>query len=118
MKSSAPQQELDELRSVLDADDAVAAVTSSSDAGTGKPAPDLVQAALERGELASDRAVFVGDAAWDGESCRRAGVTFVGVTCGGTPEAVLRDAGAVEVWRDPQDLLDPLGDSVLGRLAR
>ena len=60
--------------------------------------------------------MFVGDAVWDGHAAQRAGVTFIGLTCGGTPAGDLREAGAVEVWRDPADLLDNLDKSALGAL--
>ena len=116
LASSASEEELAALCSALDADDAITAATSSSDADSGKPAPDILQAALDQSGLAPDRVAFVGDAVWDGQAADRAGVVFVGVTCGGTSEAELRENGAVEVWRDPADLLAHFGDSVLGRL--
>jgi len=116
LASSASDEELSALRSALDADDAITAATSSSDAGSGKPAPDILQAALDQSGLAPERVAFVGDAVWDGQAAARAGVVFVGVTCGGTSEAELRENGAVEVWRDPADLLAHLDHSVLGRL--
>lgn len=114
LASSAKDEELSALRSAIDADDAVDAATSSSDAEQGKPAPDIVQVALEKSGLEPDRAVFVGDAVWDGYATQRAGVRFVAVSCGGTPAAELRGAGAVEVWTDPRDLLESIGKSILG----
>lgn len=117
LASSASGGELAALRSALDADDALAEATSSSDAGSGKPSPDIIQAALDQSGLAAQDVVFVGDAVWDGAAAARAGVPFVGVTCGGTPEPDLRDAGAVEVWRDPAQLLDGLAGSAIERLA-
>src|SRR4051794_29396818 len=116
LASSASEEELKALTSALDADAAIKVATSSADADSGKPAPDILQAALEQSGLAAERVVFGGDAVWDGESARRAGVKFVGVTCGGTPEAELRAAGAVEVWRDPAQLLDKLAESAIGQL--
>jgi HAD superfamily hydrolase (TIGR01509 family) len=116
LASSASEEELTALKSALDADDAITVATSSSDAGSGKPAPDILQSALDQSGLAADRVVFVGDAVWDGEAAKRAGVTFVGVTCGGTPESELRAAGAVEVWRDPAALLAKLDGSAAGAL--
>jgi HAD superfamily hydrolase (TIGR01509 family) len=116
LASSAAQEELDALRSALDADDAVTAATSSSDAGSGKPSPDILQAAMNETGLAADRVAFVGDAVWDAAAALRAGVPFVGLTCGGTSEAELRAAGAVEVWRDPAQLLTRLDVSLLGSL--
>jgi HAD superfamily hydrolase (TIGR01509 family) len=114
LASSANEEELAALRSVLDAEDAIDAATSSSDAGSGKPAPDIVVSALEESGAAADEVVFVGDAVWDGYAAQRAGIAFVALTCGGTPAAELRGAGAVEVWRDPAELLENLDKSLLG----
>lgn len=113
LASSAKDEELDALRSVVDADDAVDEATSSSDADEGKPEPDIVLVALKKSGLQPDEVIFVGDAVWDGYATQKAGVRFVALACGGTPEADLRDAGAVEVWRDPQDLLDNLDRSAI-----
>lgn len=116
LASSASDEELSALKSVLDADDAIDAATSSSDAESGKPAPDILQAALDESGLAADHVVFVGDAVWDARAAEHAGVTFVGVTCGGTPAADLREAGAVEVWDDCAQLLANLDKSAIGSL--
>lgn len=117
LASSAQPDELDELRRVLDAGDAVAAATSSGDADTSKPAPDLVQAALERGGVDPQRSCFVGDSVWDVEAAAKAGIPCVGVTCGGTSPAELEGAGAVEVHEDPLHLLENLSSSVVLRRA-
>jgi HAD superfamily hydrolase (TIGR01509 family) len=118
LASSASQEELAALRSALDADDAIDDATSSADAGSGKPAPDILQAALEQSALAPQRCVFVGDAVWDGQASARAGVVFIGLTCGGTSEAELRENGAIEVWRDPAHLLANLERSMLTKVGR
>jgi HAD superfamily hydrolase (TIGR01509 family) len=118
LASSASADELDALRAALDADDAIAVATSSSDADAGKPRPDVLHAALDQSGLAADRVVFVGDSVWDGAAAAKAGVTFVGVTCGGTTAPQLREAGAVEVWRDPAELLSGIEDSALASLMR
>jgi HAD superfamily hydrolase (TIGR01493 family) len=117
LASSASADELDALRSALDADDAITEATSSNDAEAGKPAPDILQSALERAGLEPGQVVFVGDAVWDGRAADKAGVAFVALTCGGTPERDLRDAGATSVWRDPADLLHNLDDSAIGSLS-
>jgi HAD superfamily hydrolase (TIGR01509 family) len=116
LASSAAADELAALRRVLDADDVIDAATSSSDVDSAKPEPDLVQVALDKGGLAAESAVFVGDSVWDAAACRKAGVTFIGLTCGGTSAQELTEAGAVEVWRDPADLLANLKQSAIGRL--
>jgi HAD superfamily hydrolase (TIGR01509 family) len=115
LASSANDEELAVLRAALDAEDAIDAATSSSDAGSGKPEPDIVVSALEKSGLAAEQTVFVGDAVWDGYATQRAGVPFIAVTCGGTPAAELRGAGAVEVWTDPAELLENFAESALGR---
>lgn len=111
--SSASTEELAALRSALDADDVISLATTSEDAETGKPAPDIVHVALARAGLDAREAVFVGDSVWDGAAAHRAGMRFVGLTCGGTGEGELRDAHAVEVWRDPEALLAGLAASVI-----
>jgi HAD superfamily hydrolase (TIGR01509 family) len=114
--SSASPEELEELKTVLNVDDAIDVATTSHDAEGAKPNPDILQVALERSGLSPDRAVFIGDAVWDGAAAGRAGITFVGVTCGGTPAQDLEGAGAVEVYRDPADVLASFDDSAIGRL--
>ena len=118
LASSAGEDELTALRGALDADDAVDAATSSDDADASKPEPDILQAALDRVDLTAQDVVFVGDAVWDVEACRRAGMPCIGLECGGTSRAELLEAGAVEVWRDPADLLDHLEESALAQLWR
>lgn len=116
LASSASADELQALRSALDADDVVSIATSSSDAEGGKPNPDILQAALDQSGLAADRVVFVGDAVWDGAAAARADVPFIAMTCGGTPETDLREAGAIEIWRDPAELLEKIDASAIATL--
>lgn len=113
LASSAGEEELGALRAALDADDAIDGATSSDDAEASKPAPDIVQAALDKAGLTVSEAVFVGDAVWDVEACLRIGMPCIGVECGGTSRAELLDAGAVEVWKDPADLLAHLDASAI-----
>jgi len=115
LASSAGPGELDKLRAVLDADEAVDEATSAGDVDKSKPAPDLVEVALEKAGLAPPEAMFVGDAVWDVEACQRAGVACIGVLSGGVSEAELLAAGAVRVYRDPADILNSFPASILGR---
>jgi HAD superfamily hydrolase (TIGR01509 family) len=96
LASSASAEEFAALTAVLDADEAIDEGTTSDDADSAKPAPDVIQAALDRGKLDPEDVVFVGDAVWDGAACAKAGVQFIAVTCGGTPESDLRAAGPGE----------------------
>ncbi|MGH8573131.1 MAG: HAD family hydrolase, partial [Gammaproteobacteria bacterium] len=56
LASSASEREMRALRDALDAADIVTTATSSGDAEESKPAPDIQQIALERGEAAPDPA--------------------------------------------------------------
>lgn len=116
LASSAKSQELAVIRRVLDVDAHLCEVTSSEDAQRSKPAPDLVQVALDKAGLASSGSVMVGDSVWDVRAAAGAGVRCIGVECGGTSAAELREAGAIEVYADPQDLLERWGESVLARV--
>ncbi|WP_055600335.1 HAD family hydrolase [Streptomyces aureus] len=112
--TSAKDSELSALRRAIDADDAIAATSTSDDVEEGKPAPEPVRHALRLAQMPPERAVFVGDTVWDMQAATRAGVTAVGLLCGGIPRAELEEAGAAAVYRDPADLLAHLGDSPLG----
>lgn len=96
----------------LQIDRLVTHLVTASDAAESKPAPDLVQTAAARLAVGPKHTVMVGDTPYDGEACRRAGVRFLGVLCGGVPTAKLRDAGARAIYIDPADLLRHL-DSIL-----
>jgi HAD superfamily hydrolase (TIGR01509 family) len=116
LATSAPEDELARLRSVLDCEDLVSAVTSSEDVDTAKPEPDVVAVALDRAGVPASRAVFVGDAVWDAEAAARAGVISIGVRSGGTSAEELLSAGAEMVFDDPRDLCEHFDASPIGRL--
>ena len=116
LASSARQRDLQVMRAVLDADAFIDAATSANDAKESKPAPDILEAALESAGVEAAHAVYVGDAVWDMKAAAALGIPAIGVTCGGIQAGQLRDAGAVEVYEGPRDLLKNLGSSVIGRL--
>jgi HAD superfamily hydrolase (TIGR01509 family) len=116
LASSANERELAVLRKVIDAEDAITAATSSADAERGKPAPDILQAALDRSGVDPARAVFVGDSVWDVQAAGELDIACIGLSCGGTGAAELREAGAVAVYEDPAELLAALDDSAIAKL--
>jgi HAD superfamily hydrolase (TIGR01549 family) len=91
----------------------VDAATTADDAEQTKPHPDIFAACLDRLALDPGEAVSVGDSPYDAEAASRAGITAVGVLCGGFPEQALRDAGCVAVYQDPADLLARFDASLL-----
>lgn len=106
LASSAPADDVDWFRRLLDVDDALAGATSSDDADGSKPDPDIFDVAVDRFDLDRSQTVAIGDAIWDARAARRAGIGFVGVESGGTDAAALRDEGAWRVGRDAAALAD------------
>jgi HAD superfamily hydrolase (TIGR01509 family) len=113
LATSAPENELELLRGVLDVEDALTAVTSDGDVETAKPAPDIVHVALERAKTDAADAVFVGDSVWDMEAATSVGVTAIGVLSGGVSARELLDAGATAVYADVAELLERIDESPL-----
>lgn len=116
LATSASPSELRTLLQALDCDESISEVTSAGDVGEAKPAPDILQVAVEKAGVSTAQAVMVGDAVWDVASATRAGMPCVGVLSGGTGEAALRAAGAVAVYEDVEALLRDLDQSPLAEL--
>jgi phosphoglycolate phosphatase len=111
--SSSKPEDTQALLELVEGSRMISDVVSGND-GPSKPAPDLVERALER--AGSTHAFLVGDAVWDVESAARAGIPCVGVLTGGYSEAELRDAGAVAVHATPRDVAAALPE-VLAHLS-
>jgi HAD superfamily hydrolase (TIGR01509 family) len=116
LATSAPDNELALLRSTLDCDELVSAITSSQDVEEAKPRPDIVEVALDKAGVTAAQAVFIGDTVWDVEAAQRAGVACIGVLSGGVSRGELEQAGAVAVFDDAQDLLENMDGSPIGAL--
>ena len=109
LATSGKEEDTERYRSLLGADDLK--YTSSSDVEATKPAPDLVEVALEK--VDGDRpALLIGDSTWDCEAAGRAGIATVGLLTGGFSEQELTEAGAARVYSRLADLLADL-DEVL-----
>jgi HAD superfamily hydrolase (TIGR01509 family) len=104
LATSAPQDELERLRDLLDVEDAIETVTNAEDVETAKPAPDIVQVALEKSGSDASETIFVGDTVWDVRAAADADVACVAVQSGGIHEQALRDAGAVAVYETIREL--------------
>jgi HAD superfamily hydrolase (TIGR01509 family) len=116
LASSARKRDLEALRSALAADPFIHAATSANDAKASKPDPDILMAALDAVGLQASDVVYVGDTVWDVYAAGKLGIDTIGVECGGTSAAELREAGAVEIYQNPRELLDNLRTSAIGRL--
>lgn len=114
--SSSDKEDLGRLKDIAGITDLVEKETSSADAEESKPEPDIFQAALQRLHVKPDQAIALGDTRWDIEAAQKAGIKAIGVASGGGwSERELREAGAIEVYRDVAELSAKFADSALGR---
>jgi HAD superfamily hydrolase (TIGR01509 family) len=105
--TSAKDEELEHHMQELEAEDSIDGVVNSSDVENPKPAPDIFEEALRRAGATANETVAVGDAVWDVESARGAGIRTVAVLTGGAyHKEALEEAGAVAVYEDCAALLD------------
>ncbi len=87
-------------------------LVTKADVEASKPEPDVVIVAWEKLKLGPAECAMVGDTVYDAQACRAAGVVFLGVASGGTPEDVLLEAGACGVWRDTGHLYSDLDHAI------
>jgi phosphoglycolate phosphatase-like HAD superfamily hydrolase len=116
LATSAPQDELDFLRKLLDADDAIDAATSADDVGASKPSPEVFVTAMKSAGIDPRLALAVGDSIWDIRAARAAGIGCVALESGGFSQHELSEEGALCVYRDAKELLDQLRTSPIGLL--
>jgi HAD superfamily hydrolase (TIGR01549 family) len=114
LASSGKPHHVERALDLLDARDLADAWTTSEDVENTKPAPDLLQVALEKlGEPVDAPAVVVGDSVFDVEAAANAGMPAIVVRSGGFGDDELRDAGAVGIYDTPADLMAALADTAL-----
>jgi HAD superfamily hydrolase (TIGR01509 family) len=105
LASSGQQRHVDFALDLLDARDLADGWTSSADADATKPAPDLLQVALEKLGAPEDApSVMIGDTPFDVEAAEKAGMPAIVVRSGGFGDDELRGAGAVALYDTPADL--------------
>ena len=106
LASSGKKDEVEHYQELAGIADLVDAMTTSDDAERSKPFPDIFEAALAQvAPLSPSQVMAVGDTPYDAEAAGKAGIGTIGLLCGGFPEADLRSAGCLAIYRDPQDLL-------------
>ena len=111
--SSAKEDELKALLELSDTSSLMDDATSSDDAEESKPAPDIIEAALNRAKASPAEAIMIGDTPYDIEAARRAGVKAIAFRSGGWSDADLE--GAIEIYDGPWDLLAKLAGSAVAR---
>lgn len=111
--SSAEPDELQALLRIAAASDLLEGASSADDAGSSKPDPDVVHAALRRLAQAPAEVVMIGDTPYDVEAAGRAGVRAIAFRCGGWDDERLK--GAIAIYDGPADLLARFDASPLVR---
>jgi HAD superfamily hydrolase (TIGR01509 family) len=105
--TSAKDEELEHHMQELEAEGKIAGVVNSSAVDNPKPAPDIFEESLRRAGIPAGETVAVGDALWDVEAAREAGIRTVAVLSGGAfHKQDLEEAGAVAVYEDCAALLE------------
>lgn len=117
LASSAKGDELKTFERIAGIEDLVEAETSSADAKHSKPNPDIFEAALQKlgDEVDPKDCVVVGDSPHDAKGAKRAGLSCVGVLCGGFAKESLIEAGCAAIYSGPDDLLRRYDDSPLAK---
>ena len=114
--TSAQEDEMKDLVKAAGVEDLLEEATSSGDADSSKPDPDIVEAALDKAEASPGDAIMLGDTPYDVEAATRAGVAIVALRCGGWSDEELR--GAIAVYADPAELLRVYDQSPFAERAR
>lgn len=111
--TSASEKDLKALLEQARLEELIDESTNSDEAESSKPAPDIVQAAVEKADVPASDVVMLGDTPYDVKAAQRAAVRIIGLRCGGWSEAELK--GAEEVYEDPAALLNNYDRSILAR---
>jgi HAD superfamily hydrolase (TIGR01509 family) len=119
LASSAKDDELAAYKKITGIGPFLAEDTSSDDVSNSKPDPDIFRAAQKKLGIDPRNVIAIGDTPYDAESAGKAGMSTIGVLCGGSSPAKLHAAGCIALYRDPADLLknyaaSPLSGSRLG----
>jgi HAD superfamily hydrolase (TIGR01509 family) len=113
LASSATEDEVSYYKRLLNAEDLIEETVSADVAGRSKPFPDMFSAVLHELNVDADEAVALGDTPYDAEAANLIHVRTIGITGGFWTEDKLRQAGCVEVFRSPADLLENYEHSAL-----
>jgi HAD superfamily hydrolase (TIGR01549 family) len=111
LASSGQQDHIEHYLDLIEGRKLADAWTTSDDVEKTKPAPDLVQVALEK--VGGRSGVMVGDSTWDSIAAGKAGVPSLAVRTGGFSVEELREAGAQRVFESLVELRENLHDTPL-----
>jgi HAD superfamily hydrolase (TIGR01509 family) len=112
LASSAKPEDVARFLDLLDARELADGWTDSGSVEHTKPAPDLVEAALEL--VGGGPGVMVGDSTWDVEAAKKLKMPSICVRTGGFGADELLDAGAEAVFESIVELRERLDETPFG----
>lgn len=115
LATSSDREDVATYKRIIGIEDLVDDESSASEAKESKPEPDIFSVALKKAGVSADQAIALGDTPYDAEAAGKLGVRVIGLTCGGWKRHDLMDAGCIEVYQGPADLLLHLQDSLLAK---
>jgi HAD superfamily hydrolase (TIGR01509 family) len=115
LATSSDKEDVATYKRIIGIEDLVDEEATASDAQESKPEPDIFAVALKKIGAPADRAVALGDTPYDAQAAGKLGIRVIGLTCGGWKRDDLRDAGCIEIYQDPADLLLHFDVSLLGK---
>jgi HAD superfamily hydrolase (TIGR01549 family) len=116
LASSARSSDVDHFLDLIDGRSVADAWTTSDDVQRTKPAPDLVQAAVDK--VDGCHGVMVGDSTWDCIAAGKLDIPTLAVRTGGFSVDELRDSGASRVFDSLVELHDALDETPLAAVDR
>jgi phosphoglycolate phosphatase-like HAD superfamily hydrolase len=105
LATSANKEDLKTYGKIVNMDDLIEKASTSADAEQSKPEADIFAAALKKVQMRPEQAIALGDTPYDAQAAGKLDIPVIGLTCGGWKRADLLDAGCIEVYQDPSDLL-------------
>jgi HAD superfamily hydrolase (TIGR01549 family) len=107
LATSSKKSESKIYKKLLHIENLVDVETNAGDAEKTKPCPDIFEMTLRKlDHPPPNEVIVIGDTPYDVEAALKIGIKTIGLLCGGRPEKALREAGAVAIYRDLEDLLE------------
>ena len=113
LATSSDEEDVTTYKRIVGMEDLVEETASGADAKESKPEPGIFAAALKKTGTRAEEAIALGDTPYDADAAGKLGIRVIGFTCGGWKRNDLLDAGCIEVYQDPADLLLHFSDSLL-----
>lgn len=105
LASSGGRADMNYYKRLLNVEDLVEEDASGDDVKKSKPHPDIFADALKELKIEAHEAIAVGDTPYDSEAANKIHLRTIGIS-GYWSEKQLLEAGCIEVFKSPADLLE------------